>query len=41
MDAFDIPEIENEQIGMGTFSICKFVVRYNYAVEFDYTCILF
>ena len=39
MDAFDIPgsfEIENEQAGMATFSICKFAVRHNYAMEFDY-----
>ena len=39
MDAFDIPasfEIENEQTGMGTFSICILAVRHNYAMEFDY-----
>ena len=39
MDAFGIPasfEIENEQTGMGTFSICKFAVRHNYATEFAY-----
>ena len=32
MDTFDIPasfEIENEQTGMGTFSICTFAVHHN------------
>ena len=39
MDAFDILasfEIENEETGMGTFSICKFAVCHNYTMEFNY-----